>query len=322
MSWRSVDHLQHNPIIIIDPILDGTKDVGTKPLSSPVLVMPPATYDSPLLSTPSFSSSVSTLSSCQSAQTDFFDATLVQSQARQIEELRKDLTVLNEKYIWQIEKLQSAEQQTAEIEHELEDLSQHLFEQANAMHSKCTEFLDREWQRLFMEFIEATPRTPIDLLHRLPFLKSCTVMDTQPCLRSCSRLPKYIIKRLLDSAIHQPCLIETATSFQKQHQQLTGRSSFASIFRPGSSSQCYGCGSKIDKEGELYRFKLKEMDTEWQYIDLACRNRLVAVCNFYAFIRHIYLGLRATKSIDSLFEECFQLRLSMFYARSGVNIYN
>ncbi|EIE88181.1 hypothetical protein RO3G_12892 [Rhizopus delemar RA 99-880] len=126
MAWETI---QQNHTII--------QQENTKSLLAP----PSLAYNSPLLSTPSFSSSVSTLSSIQSSthappHSELFHATIVQKQALKLEELRQDLTVLNKKYVDQIERLQEAEQQRAQVEHELENLSRQLFEQANAMVSK------------------------------------------------------------------------------------------------------------------------------------------------------------------------------------------
>ncbi|KAG1149116.1 hypothetical protein G6F37_000779 [Rhizopus arrhizus] len=358
MAWETI---QQNHIII--------QQENTKSLLAP----PSLAYNSPLLSTTSFSSSVSTLSSIQSSthappHSELFHAAIVQKQALKLEELRQDLTALNKKYVYQIERLQEAEQQRAQVEHELEDLSRQLFEQANAMVSKekkkrylveqklmnatrelklareeldneraqlkelreklerqtekeksetvkelIDDVIDREWLNLFKEFVEAAPRTPIDCLHRLSFLKLCFTMDVQPCLRS--GFSKPIIKRLFDSIDHQSCFIEHVT----QREQLTTRSMFVARFRP-NLDRCYGCNAKLDKRAQLFRFKLKEQETNWQYIDQACRNRIVAVCDFYAFIKHVHLGLKVTRPIDSLFEECFKLRLIMFYARSGISI--
>ncbi|KAI9257629.1 hypothetical protein BY458DRAFT_421517, partial [Sporodiniella umbellata] len=297
----------------------------------------------------------------------------INKQAFQIEELRQDVMKLNQKYVQQIERFQEVEQQKAQVENELEDLSRSLFEQANAMVSqeKKTRFaierklvytqkelmavreelenekaqfkeltnkleehekndapsiksqilpidvVDRGWQDMFKVFIKAAPGTSIDLLHRVSFLKLCFHMDVQPCLRSGAGFSRLTVKKLLEFLIHQSCFIEHATSFQIQYQESVRRISFAAKFRSSPGHQCYGCNSKLDKQESIFRFKLKEQDTDWQYIDRACRNRLVAVCNFYTFVRHVQLGLQISRTVDSLFKECFKLRLAMFYARSG-----
>lgn len=365
MTWGRIE--QQAPIIVIDP-------TQTNKITNPLLAPPPLSYDSPLLSIQSFSSSTSSLNSEQTnhiGQLEFFDTATVNKQVLQIEELRQDVITLNQKYVQQIERFQESEQQKAQVEHELEDLSRNLFEQANTMVSKekktrflveqklirtqrelslvreeleneraqfkelksklegqidssasCKEtdtvdIVDRGWLDMFKDFIKAAPNTPLDLLHRLSFLKLCFTMDVQPCLRSGIGFSRLTLKRLLESVIHQPCFIERTSPFQLNQQESVRRPSFVARFRPAPGTQCYGCNSKIDKT-EMFRFKLKEQDTDWQYIDKACRNRLVAVCDFYAFVRHVQLGLQAARTVESLFEECFKLRLTMFYARSGI----
>ncbi|KAG1050198.1 hypothetical protein G6F43_007510 [Rhizopus delemar] len=360
MSWKRI---QHNPVIIIDPVQDK---------SASALAPHPMIYSSPLLSTPSFSSSISTLSSLQSIPSiEFSKAKIIQKQVQQIEELREDLVILNQKYVQQIERSEEAEQKKAEVENEIEDLSHQLFEQANAMVAKEKkaqllseqklaetqkelnkvqdelqekrsqlkqireklekkdqiaikheekEIVDPQWLHSFKEVVEASSGTPFELVLRMPFLKLCLTMDIQPCLYSGIGFSKSTIKRLLGSIVYEPCFIENATSFQAQHQESTKKSSLLTRFLPSLGLYCYGCGSKMYKRAELFRFKLKEQDVDWQYIDYACRNRLVAVCDFYTFIRHVRSGLQATKDLNSLFEECFKLRLAMFYARSGMSI--
>ncbi|CAO3700333.1 unnamed protein product [Rhizopus stolonifer] len=365
MTWGRIE--KQAPIIVIDP-------TQTNKITKSLLAPPPLAYDSPLLSTQSFSSSTSSLNSVKTnhiGQLEFFDIAIVNKQMLQIEELRQDIITLNQKYVQQIEKFQEAEQQKVQFEHELEDLSRNLFEQANAMVSKekktrflveqkliytqrelnlvreeleneraqfkelrsklegqidnsescketdTVEIVDRGWLDMFKDFIKAAPNTPLDLLHRLSFLKLCFTMDVQPCLRSGIGFSRLTLKRLLESVIHQSCFIERTTPFQLNQQESVRRPSFVARFRPAPGTQCYGCNSKIDKQTEMFRFKLKEQDTDWQYIDKACRNRLVAVCDFYAFVRHVQLGLQAARTAESLFEECFKLRLTMFYARSG-----
>jgi hypothetical protein len=137
------------------------------------------------------------------------------------------------------------------------------------------------------------------------------------------------MKKILDAVIKQPCFIESDTP-RKRHSHdnalpnkpITRRSSFA-IFnttkKTDESIQCYGCNNNVNTLTDLFRFKLKETDTEWFWIDRSCRDRLVAVCDFYVFIRHVRQGLQSQRTINSLFQECVWLRLVMFWARSGVH---
>lgn len=376
--------------------------------------------------------------------------TVIQKQSQEIQDLRQDLILLNQKYISQFDRIQIAEQAQHQVESELEDLSRKLFEQANEMVSqekkarflaekrvaqlerelKCVyEALDNErdqlnelrrkfeenqqeqsvhplvvmtttarsstdtaedsissssesswsdtstkmmdstniylddgWLSLFKNFLSVAPNTPLESLHRLPFLKQCMDLDIEPCLRFGIK-SKLSIKRVLDAILRQPCFIESSSSSSSeikakryshddrsvnssdsnsgclgvpnQHQPVVRRSSFAFINKlkaPPSADQqqqqdiyCYGCGNLIKQRGEsnkLFKFKLKESDTEWYWIDRGCRDRLVAVCDFYVFIRHLREGGKKNKPVQSLFQECVWLRLVMFWARSGVHHHN
>jgi hypothetical protein len=46
-----------------------------------------------------------------------------------------------------------------------------------------------------------------------------------------------------------------------------------------------------------------------------CQGRLVAVCEFYNFVRHIRQGLYSTRKIEDLYFEVLVLKRKMFYAR-------
>ncbi|KAI7904537.1 uncharacterized protein BX663DRAFT_502722 [Cokeromyces recurvatus] len=160
----------------------------------------------------------------------------------------------------------------------------------------------------------------------------CLDQDVEPCLRLGSlrhtgRLP---MRKTLQSIIHHPCCIEPV-DFKEKNEQLVPIAAAPSPKRSSWDSQtslesegilvCYGCGSEIKyhENQSLFRYRLDEINDEYCWIDQACRDRLVAVCNFYSFVRHIRSGLRNQSSIQELFDECIQLRLIMFYARAGVH---
>ncbi|CAO3612111.1 unnamed protein product [Cunninghamella blakesleeana] len=87
---------------------------------------------------------------------------------------------------------------------------------------------------------------------------------------------------------------------------------------------CAACGRPKENNHEnnnnintlYYQFKLDEKD-DWLPIDQYCRDRLVAVCEFFVFIRNIHLRLYTHRSIDDLYSENIRLRLQMFYSRMG-----
>ena len=59
--------------------------------------------------------------------------------------------------------------------------------------------------------------------------------------------------------------------------------------------------------------------TTWHYISDFCRNRVIAVCDFYTYARYIVQGLVKKKSDDALetFCQILRLRRNMTLARLG-----
>ncbi|CAO3702209.1 unnamed protein product [Rhizopus stolonifer] len=349
MSWKRI---RHNPIII------ASQNNQPSSLLAPPSVYNNLLLSTPSFS--SSTSTLNSLQSTQSCPSlEFSQNNIIQKQSVQIEELQQDLVILNQKCDQQLEQTRQTELQKADIEHEIRDLSHYLFEQASTMvtnEKEAQHFSEKELAQAERELNEArgelekeraqlkelrrmlggkektredriewtdqdglelfrqvvASNASLEYLHRLPFLKQCLMADVTPCLRS--GFSRLAVKKILDSVVHGPCFIEHTTPIQSETKLL----SLVARFRSTAASQCHGCGSKM--QADIFRFKLKEQDLEWQYVDRACRNRLVTVCNFYAFIRHMRSGLQATRSLDSLYEECFQLKLDMFYARSGMDI--
>ncbi|KAI8636331.1 hypothetical protein BD408DRAFT_318242, partial [Parasitella parasitica] len=255
---------------------------------------------------------------------------VIQKQSQEIQELRQDLVQLNQKYVDQIERVQTAEQAKYQVESELEDLSLRLFEQANHMvsdekkarfdaekrisklereltavyeelgneraqlnelrvklHKESTHgchgvptaaYLDNGWLNLFKRFLTLAPETPLEQIHKLPFLKQCLELDIEPCLRLGGHNAKggqLSMRRVLDVILHQPCFIESETAKRYSHDDRMPLSSAASP-PPPPLTVCYGCGMEL--EAPLFRFRLKEQDPEYFTIDQPCRDRLVAVC--------------------------------------------
>ncbi|KAJ3199910.1 hypothetical protein HDU82_009325, partial [Entophlyctis luteolus] len=55
----------------------------------------------------------------------------------------------------------------------------------------------------------------------------------------------------------------------------------------------------------------------WVAICASCRDRVVAVCEFYAFVRHLRLGLYSTRAEADVLREVVALRIKMWEARCG-----
>lgn len=129
---------------------------------------------------------------------------------------------------------------------------------------------------------------------RLPFMKQCLKHEIEPCLQF-GKKSKFFVGRLMDSLLHQSCFIEKASC---------------------PFAICGLCGFQ---DSDVFVFKMREDDEESYMVDRCCRDRLVAACNFYVFIRYIHMGmLSQDRSIESLFHEAIGLRLCMFWARTGL----
>ncbi|KAI9312606.1 hypothetical protein BX666DRAFT_1984826 [Dichotomocladium elegans] len=177
------------------------------------------------------------------------------------------------------------------------------------------------------------------MAHQHAFLKIALEQDVEPCLK---RYSGRLSRRLMDHLVRQqPCTIERANTVSLHHRHHLGSpaathpsSSSSSLWDRFLSSTttatsatstasatshggCSACGQ--NNEPLLYRFKL-DVNEEWQYMDQHCRDRLVAVCEFYAFLRNIQLGLYADHSLHDMYQENVRLRLQMFYARMGARV--
>ncbi|KAI8815179.1 hypothetical protein BJ742DRAFT_848077 [Cladochytrium replicatum] len=67
-----------------------------------------------------------------------------------------------------------------------------------------------------------------------------------------------------------------------------------------------------------YQLRASDLsDDIWVPICQHCRDRLVAACEFYNFVRHVRQGLYAARLVGELFVEVLSLKRKMFYARIG-----
>lgn len=146
----------------------------------------------------------------------------------------------------------------------------------------------------FRQFVEKARSTPLHSMHRLPFMEQCIKQEIEPCLQF-SKKSKFFVRRLMDAMLHQSCFIEKASC---------------------PFAICSLCGFQ---DSDVFLFKKREEDENWYTVDRCCRDRLVAACNFYVFVRYIHMGLLSQgRSIESLFHESVRLRLCMFWARTGL----
>jgi hypothetical protein len=67
-----------------------------------------------------------------------------------------------------------------------------------------------------------------------------------------------------------------------------------------------------------HHFKITEQkEDSWCPICQQCRDRLVATCDFYNFVRHVRQGLYSTRRREDLYIEVLTLKRKMFFARMG-----
>ncbi|KAF9427504.1 RAB3A interacting protein [Podila epigama] len=195
--------------------------------------------------------------------------------------------------------------------------------------------IDGQLMHEFKEFVAQSSTVRLAKIHSLPFMRHCQDEDVEPCLRFGSS-PRISARKLTEGISTNTCYIEEATEEQvKEYERqilaaqqppsparnsISNKSmlwdrlqaQYAIYQAPKGGCQC--CG----RSGPLtHRYRIATSD-DWSFIDRFCRDRLVAVCEFYIFIRNIRAGLYSTRTIEDLYSESLRLRLQMFYARAGV----
>ncbi|KAF9438645.1 Guanine nucleotide exchange factor (GEF) which may activate RAB8A and RAB8B [Entomortierella beljakovae] len=195
--------------------------------------------------------------------------------------------------------------------------------------------IDGQLIQEFKEFVTQSPTVRLAKIHSLPFMRHCQDEDVEPCLRF-GISPRVTARKLVDGICSNTCYIEEATHEQvKEYERMVlaaqqppsparNSTSNKSMLWERLQTQyaiyqapkggCQACG----RTGPLsHRYRISSTD-EWSFIDRFCRDRLVAVCEFYIFIRNVRSGLYSSRAAEDLYSECLRLRLQMFYARSGV----
>ncbi|KAI8368935.1 hypothetical protein BD560DRAFT_370826 [Blakeslea trispora] len=208
----------------------------------------------------------------------------------------------------------------------------HLFDERTRMLSedqKRANAIDAMVLGEFEEFVKTGTSVPLKKLHTIPFMKYCQEEDVEACLRfgSNSRLSA---RKINEAIVLNTCFIEESPpGFAKEQAKrimsemplkISGAKSmmwerFSSNHLTTVFSGCQACG-RNDGTALPYRFRISYFD-DWACIDRFCRDRLVAVCEFYVLIRNIRQGLYSNRTISDLYQEAIRLRLQMFYARMG-----
>ncbi|RCH93665.1 Guanine nucleotide exchange factor (GEF) which may activate RAB8A and RAB8B [Rhizopus azygosporus] len=205
-------------------------------------------------------------------------------------------------------------------------LSEKMSQPLNGKHIEIDSLMLEE----FKEFVETGKSVPLKKIHSIPFMKNCQEEDVEACLRfgPNSRLSA---RKVNEAIALNSCFIEEAPQGFAEEQakrlvsenplkisaaksmmweRFSNSNNQATVF-----SGCQACG-RNDGTALPYRFRISYFD-DWACIDRFCRDRLVAVCEFYVLIRNIRQGLYSNRSIPDLYQEAMRLRLQMFYARMG-----
>jgi len=88
------------------------------------------------------------------------------------------------------------------------------------------------------------------------------------------------------------------------------------------SNGCQACGRPNTHSNPIrFQFRIEKYnrndENDWSPLCSVCRDRIVACCEFYNFIRHIRQGLYTNRGIAELYYENIRLKRQMFYARVG-----
>lgn len=202
--------------------------------------------------------------------------------------------------------------------------------------STPSSFIDSEDEGLSLSLSEEF----FDYNYRQPpqpsaYIAQCEKEDIEPCLQFGNPDSRMCTKVMMQYMLQTPCYIEAITMDQAKRIPLPTKAISSAYYRPiwerwtttvheeGTVFlECAACGRKIkdqtqqhpQQHRQLYRFRLDEHD-DWLVVDASCRNRLVAVCNFYSFVRNIQFGHYLSQSFNELYLENVRLRKKIFEAR-------
>lgn len=169
-----------------------------------------------------------------------------------------------------------------------------------------------------------------------PFMKRCLEEDIESCLNFKLKTKGYVRKVIIDALMNNNCTIEEEKegsekgedSLESLKAAMTSSASLPEYFGSSVSptrnkTNCSLCSnSLITPVSSMYKccFNVSGsfLDVEPSLIiDKLCRDRLVAVADFFAFIRHLKAGHYTKRSKMDLFLEMLQLRRQMFYYKVG-----
>ncbi|CAG8518109.1 1244_t:CDS:2 [Scutellospora calospora] len=201
-----------------------------------------------------------------------------------------------------------------------------------------------EFQEYVKSLINSTPPTSSNPTHQ--FMKRCMREDIQPCLfegNSGWKSPFYK-RRLLDAIMKNQCEIQTihfsissSISSTPNTSQISSPIDAPNNFNEPPQAPKLKCGLCGNFRSCDFRMKISDSDAivppsttttssyrfsisgnpEWIPLDRFCRDRVVAVCDFYAFISHLRQGLFSNSPVWGMYKQCLKYRRKMSMARVG-----
>ncbi|KAJ3260336.1 rab guanine nucleotide exchange factor S2 [Boothiomyces macroporosus] len=203
----------------------------------------------------------------------------------------------------------------------------------------------------FKELFEEGPNMKATKFRDLIFMRNALEDDVTPCLRFGGN-PRTSTKKFIDAIVLNHCFIEEMTPEQikeledrDEKNKLASQQSLekepptpsASLFNKTMLERLSnalsttpvlpntgGCSTCGREEKYQYRFKITDVQEDsWYPICLNCKDRLLAVCDFYRLIRNVRQGVYSTKTAEQVYFEALNIKRKMFFTRIGLgNIQN
>ncbi|KAI9245831.1 hypothetical protein BDA99DRAFT_527552 [Phascolomyces articulosus] len=193
--------------------------------------------------------------------------------------------------------------------------------------------------------------TALHAMPTTPFMKRVIAEDVDPCLfqtggSSWWKSP-WFKRKLTDAIVSNRCEIQNwnssnnntafsssaSSSPATSHISTTSSASAAAIQQQQASApktKCTCCGMLRICEfrmrlqhpnqnvGSLYQQQQQQKKpAPWLPIDRFCRDRIVAVCDFYSFMSHLRQGLMQNSPVLHMFKQCQHYRRRMGLAKVG-----
>ncbi|KAF0482342.1 guanyl-nucleotide exchange factor sec2 [Gigaspora margarita] len=203
----------------------------------------------------------------------------------------------------------------------------------------------------FQEYVKALTNSPapVNSNPTHPFMKRCMNEDIQPCLfegHAGWKSPFYK-RRLLDAIMKNQCEIQKIyysssnsvpciSDNNSQISSSTSNTRSISYNEPPAAPKlkCGLCGQHRSCD---FRMRISGSDVAvpplttmtpssrfsvtgspgWIPLDRFCRDRVVAVCDFYTYISHLRKGLFANSPVWGMYKQCLKYRRRMSMARVG-----